>query len=218
MLTCVTSLGIYVNSDYNSAMTKRYHHGDLAPVLIATAVALIEERGVEHLSLREVAKRAGVSPAAPFRHFPTKAALLAAVAANAMQRLVDAVIQAQARAATQPLAQLEGIGLGYLAWVQAHPTHFEVLSMRHVVELDDTQQSLNDDIRRRMVDLLTQAKDAGDVAADADIDTIVLSCRAFVYGLGRMWTDGHFPEWQKDGDPEVWTRRALSDFIVRLRS
>ena len=50
-----------------------------------------------------------------------------------------------------------------------------------------------------------------------DVSTVVLSCRALVYGLVRMYVDGHFPEWQSEGEPAVWMERALSDFIQRLR-
>ncbi|WCR19540.1 hypothetical protein [Paracoccus alcaliphilus] len=49
------------------------------------------------------------------------------------------------------------------------------------------------------------------------MSTVGLSCRALVYGLVRMYVDGHFPEWQPEGEPAVWMERALSDFIQRLR-
>ncbi len=199
---------------------KPYHHGNLAPVLVAATIAIIEERGVEHVSVREVAKRAGVSPGAPFRHFPSKAALLAAVAEQAMERLADAVEAAQDPAGTQdPLGQLHRIGQGYLRWAWAHPTHFQIVSARGLVDFDAPSRvrELNDRIRMRMVALLTMARDRGELADGAEIDTLVLSCRAFVYGLARMFADGHFPEWQPDGDPGTGMERALADFIGRLR-
>ena len=66
----------------------RYHHGSLVEALIAATIDIIEARGVEHVSVREVARRAGVSSGAPFRHFATKTALLTAVGEQAME-LID---------------------------------------------------------------------------------------------------------------------------------
>jgi AcrR family transcriptional regulator len=74
-----------------------YHHGNLVETLIAVTVKIIEERGVEHVSVREAAKRAGVSPGAPFQHFRSKTALLTAVAEQAMGKLTEAVAAAQSK-------------------------------------------------------------------------------------------------------------------------
>jgi AcrR family transcriptional regulator len=198
---------------------KPYHHGNLGAALIAATVAIIEERGVEHVSVREAAKRAGVSPAAPFRHFRSKAALLTAVAEQAMERLVEAVRQAQDAASDpDPLARLEQIGRGYLNWALAYPTHFQIVSSRSLIDFEgsDRLRQLNASIRTHMVALLMEARDRGRIAPDVDIDTVVLSSRAFVYGLARMFADGHFPEWQAEGDPVELMERALADFIARL--
>jgi AcrR family transcriptional regulator len=65
---------------------KPYHHGDLRRVLIDAALKLVEEGGAEAVSVREAARRAGVSPGAPFRHFASRSQLIAAVAAEAQRR------------------------------------------------------------------------------------------------------------------------------------
>lgn len=196
---------------------KTYHHGDLPNALIAAATAIIAETGAETLSVREVARRAGVSPGAPFRHFPTRDALLAAVAAQAMQRLADAVQARQAAMDDDPLAQIEAIGMAYLAWAHQNPAQFGVISQRKLVELDTRSRHLNDAIRARMQALLTMAQARGQMRDDADPDTVLLSCRALVYGLARMFVDGHFPEWRPEGDPPDWMRRSLKQFIRDLR-
>ncbi len=67
----------------------RYHHGDLANALIAAALAAVERDGVADLSLRSLAERLGVSRAAPYRHFPDRDALLAAVAARGFEALCE---------------------------------------------------------------------------------------------------------------------------------
>lgn len=198
-----------------------YHHGNLVPTLIETTIQLIEEMGVEKVTVREVAKRSGVSPGAPFRHFKSKSALLTAVAEQAVERLYEAVTAAQDPALeNDPLAQLERIGQGYLAWVRTHPTHFQIVSDRKLIDFQSSEISttLNARIRVRMVHLLTRARDEGHLAPGQDIEIIVLNCRAMVYGLSRMYTDGHFRDWQPEGDPFDWMKRGLSGFIARLRA
>ena len=200
---------------------KPYHHGNLVPTLIETTIQLIEEIGVEKVTVREVAKRSGVSPGAPFRHFKSKSALLTAVAEQAVERLFEAVTSAQDPALeNDPLAQLERIGQGYLAWVRTHPTHFQIVSDRKLIDFQASEISttLNARIRARMLDLLTRARDSGQLAPGQDIETVILNSRAVVYGLSRMYTDGHFRDWQPGGDPFEWMKRGLSAFISGLRA
>ncbi|MBA4491053.1 TetR/AcrR family transcriptional regulator [Paracoccus sp. S1E-3] len=201
--------------------SRPYHHGNLVPTLIETTIQLIEEIGVDKVTVREVAKRAGVSPGAPFRHFKSKSALLTAVAEQAVERLFDAVTAAQdPEMEHDPLGQLEKIGQGYLAWVRAHPTHFQIVSDRKLIDFQSSETSdmVNTRIRVRMVELLTRARENGQLAPGQDIETVVLDSRAIVYGLSRMYTDGHFRDWQPNGDPFIWMQRGLSAFISGLRT
>jgi AcrR family transcriptional regulator len=178
---------------------KRYHHGNLVETLIAATVEIIEERGAEHVSVREAAKRAGVSPGAPFRHFQSKTALLTAVAEQAMNRLTEAVVNAQAKAdSADPIEAFEAIGQGYLEWAIGNPTHFQIISSR------------------RMIDLLTQAQQQGRLAPHTDFDHLVLAARALVYGLARMAIDGHFPEWHPSEPPSIAVQRALRLFMSQM--
>lgn len=201
-----------------SETSRPYHHGDLANVLVDVATALVTESGIEHLSMREVARRAGVSPGAPFRHFPTRDALLAAVADRAMQRLVEAVETSLTSTDLDPLAGLEAIGAAYLQWIRENPTHFAIVSQRRLVALEGNALRNNDALRERMRALLVAARSGGQMRQDAEVETVLLSCRALVYGLGRMYIDGHFPEWVPEGDPFQRMQGSLKDFIQSLRS
>ena len=198
---------------------KPYHHGNLVEALIAATVELIQERGVEQLSVREVAKRAGVSPGAPFRHFRSKTALLTAVAEQAMDRLTEAVARAVSEVnRADPAAAFEAIGQGYLEWALANPTHFQIISSRTLIDFD-ASSSLRDQngaIRETMVELLTQAQHQGRLAPDVDLDHLVLAARAYVYGLARMAIDGHFPEWHPSEPPAIAVRRALRIFMSQM--
>src|ERR1700730_9715948 len=93
---------------------KPYHHGDLKRAFIDAALALVEEGGIEAVTVREAARGAGVSPGAPFRHFESRDALLTAVAEEAQRHFRGEIEAAQAEApAGDPLARFRCIGLGY---------------------------------------------------------------------------------------------------------
>jgi AcrR family transcriptional regulator len=199
---------------------KRYHHGNLAEALVAATVTIIEERGVEHVSVREAAKHVGVSPGAPFRHFRTKTALMTAVAEQAMARLKEAVSDAVAETDEEdPLAAFEAIGRGYLRWAFANPTHFEIISSRSLIDFDGSESLRrdNEQIRTLMIDLLGQARDRGQLREGLDFDHLVLAGRALVYGLARMAIDGHFPGWHGSEPPKEAMQHALSTFISQMR-
>src|SRR3954466_10186058 len=98
-----------------SPAPKPYHHGDLRRVLIDAALQLVGEGGPEAGSGREAARRAGVSPGAPFRHFPSRDALMQAVAEEAQRRFRAEIEAALAAApAGDPLGRLRCLGLPYL--------------------------------------------------------------------------------------------------------
>ena len=91
---------------------KPYHHGDLRRVLIDAALQLVGEGGAEAVSVREAARRAGVSPGAPFRHFPSRDALMQAVAEEAQRRFRAEIEAALATAAPgDPLGRFRCLGL-----------------------------------------------------------------------------------------------------------
>ena len=198
---------------------RRYHHGSLAEALIAATVQIIEERGAEQVSVREAAKRAGVSPGAPFRHFRSKTALLTAVAEQAMDRLTEAVAKAQSEVhSADPVEAFEAIGQGYLEWAIANPTHFQIISSRTLIDFDASVslRDQNDAIRRKMIDLLTEAKQQGRLAPDTDFDHLVLAARALVYGLARMVIDGHFPQWHPSEPSSLAVKKALRLFMSQM--
>src|SRR5688572_922514 len=97
------------------AKKRSYHHGDLRRELLEATIAIIREGGVDSFSLRDVARRAGVSPAAPYHHFPTKTDLLGAIALEGFAELERAMTQARdgERDATPP-ARLRAIGEAYV--------------------------------------------------------------------------------------------------------
>ena len=208
------------SKEKKAARAKRpYHHGNLVETLVAVTIKIIEERGVEHVSVREAAKRAGVSPGAPFQHFRSKTALLTAVAEQAMGWLTQAVATSQAKVdADDPLECLEAIGRGYLQWALANPTHFEIINSRTLIDFtaSETLRNQNEAIRRRMIALLTLARERGQLVEGPSIEHLVLTSRALVYGVARMAIDGHFPRWHPSEPPPLAVQQALRLFIGQI--
>ena len=106
--------------------SKPYHHGDLRAALVSAARAIVEASGPEEVSLRGVAKAAGVSRAAPYHHFNDKQALLAGVAAEGFHELA-AMMLSKVENTDDPRTQLDQLGHGYVAFGLAHPNLFRLM-------------------------------------------------------------------------------------------
>ena len=125
-------------------MQKRaYHHGDLRSALLDCARRIIHEEGIGKVSLREVARRLGVSHGAPAHHFKNKQALLTALAVQGYERLAETVIaELSASGTSDPRRQLEVIGRAYVRFAVENPDHFGM--MFEQVRLDDVRLTWRD--------------------------------------------------------------------------
>ncbi len=195
---------------------RAYHHGDLRRVLVDEALQLAAEGGLEAVNIREAARRAGVSPGAPFRHFPDRQALLLAVAEEAQRRFrAEIEVALRDAEADDPLAQFRAIGLAYLRWAMRNPMHFEVISNGRVFDHDRARE-LSDDNKEIMalVDrTLAEAVAKGQLSS-ADVDKVRITGRALVYGFARMAIDGHFARWGVDTRAAEATAEATLDFFI----
>ena len=174
---------------------KPYHHGDLRRALVDAALHLAAA-GAE-VSVREAARRAGVSPGAPFRHFPSRDALMTAVAAEAQRRFRSETEAALAAAPSDdPLAQIRSLGLAYLRWAMKNPAHFEIISTGKYFDHDAAGEVSKDnaEIIAVMARLLGEAAARGKLR-HGDLKRTQIAARALVYGFARMLIDGHFPRW-----------------------
>jgi AcrR family transcriptional regulator len=109
-----------------------YHHGDLRRALLDTALDAVAEHGPAAVSLRDVARRAGVSHAAPTHHFRDKTGLLTALAAEGWSLLADALRDAAAE--DRGFAEL---GVAYVVFATSHPAHFAVMRAPGLARPDD---------------------------------------------------------------------------------
>jgi AcrR family transcriptional regulator len=193
-----------------------YHHGNLRQALIDAALELVREGGGEAVSVREAARRAGVSPGAPFRHFPTRTALMTAVAEESMRRYRAEINAALEQApADDPLRRLRAIALAYLRWAMRNPAYFEVHSTQRLFDFDSATTLHTDDQEIRAATRATVAEAArqGLLRSD-DIDLVQIAGRALVYGFARMQIDGHFARWGIPADGAERMAQAVVDLFI----
>lgn len=161
---------------------KPYHHGDLRSALLHAAEQELTERGVEAFSLRQVAKRAGVSHAAPAHHFGDTRGLLTALAAEGFHRFLAAQNQREAKADPSPDAQLTAAGLGYIDFAMERPALFRLLFGSDRPDFSDPV--LNDAATAAYRHLRDQVADlGGDEVAAASV-------WAMAHGLADLLSNG----------------------------
>ena len=158
-----------------------YHHGNLPPALRAAAADLLAERGVAGFSLREVARRAGVSHAAPAHHFGDATGLLTAVAVEAFQHLT-AETEAAVAGVDDPVEALVRLGRAYVSISVRFPGHCAVVFRKDAVAADDpVYQEWGD----RAFAVLRSAiqRIADEHNPDLDVLEASFLCHAMVQGL-----------------------------------
>lgn len=163
-----------------------YHHGDLRRALLAAGLNLLEKRGPAQVSLREVARVAGVSHAAPYRHFDSRETLLAALAADGF----DALGEAMERAAEgkNGLDRLRALGIAYIAFARARPA---VYLLMFGPELDKDGFPELKTAAERGYKTLCAAIDA--VAPEAARRAAAIGAWALVHGLAHLIADRQLP-------------------------
>jgi AcrR family transcriptional regulator len=167
-----------------------YHHGNLRAALVDPALELVEREGAEALTLRAVARAAGVSPAAPYRHFTDKRALLAAVAEEGFRLLASALRGARDDGA-DARARFRARGLAYVGFATRHPSHFRVMFGRELADrsgyrgLQDAAQAAFD----ALVEGVTDAQRAG-AMREGDPRELGLTAWATMHGLAMLFLDG----------------------------
>lgn len=150
-----------------------YHHGDLRRTMLAAAVSAITESGSTAISLRELARRAGVSNAAPAHHFGDKTGLLTAVAAEGYELLAEAVIEARGRGG------IVEMGVAYVRFALEHRAHFEVMFHPGLYRADDGQLIA---ARTRAADALA----AGIPADSSDAEVARVAAWSLVHGYATL--------------------------------
>ncbi len=185
-----------------------YHHGELAPSLREAARAILEEEGLDALSLRSVARRAGVSHAAPYRHYPSREALLADVACDGLTQLRSELAQAAAVLGDRA-ERIVLIGGAYLRFASRHAGLLRLMFGSELPNradfpgLAEATSLIGEDIGRAL----------GDPAAG-------LAAWAAMHGLALLILENVIDLGQKQAGLDVVPSRAgilLRSFVEALR-
>ena len=165
-----------------------YHHGDLRRALIEAALSLVAERRGADLSIREVARRAGVTYAAPYHHFADKSALLAAVACEGFQGLVSRLERAAARKESLE-SELQALAEAYIAFAMEQPSHYRVMFLPEVKASVDSE-ALHVLGERAFELLLERVARARPAAATSAHEVVAVTAWAALHGLALLVIDG----------------------------
>jgi len=177
--------------------TRPYHHGNLKPVLLEAAVQLIGETGPRGFTLREAARRAGVSHNAPYRHFRDRDDLLAAVAQDGFERLTGAMARAAPKAG--PLNRLRRSGLAYVDFALRWPQHFAAMFDAPWDKLDYPECA--EAARRCFETLCGFVRDcqAASQMPAGDPERLAYHAWSLVHGIAKLANAGQLP-WRSKAD------------------
>lgn len=184
--------------------------------ILAASVELVATEGIAKLSMREVARRAGVSHQAPYHHFKDREAILAGVAEEGFAALSEAL---EGAAGPDPIAALTEGGRAYVRFAIEHPAHFRVMFRPELVRLEDhpSAHEVADRAYAGLEALVARAVDAGALPAERAPGVVTLSW-SFVHGLASLLLDGPLAEKVcEDGVVEAHVEQAFETFEALLR-
>ena len=154
-----------------------YHHGDLRAVILAEAARLVAERGADRISLRELAREAGVSHAAPAHHFTDRQGLFTALAAQGFATLADALTDARPHFVDAAVA--------YVRFALDHPGHYAVMFDKSLLDFADPDLFAAE--ARAGAELARGVGTLSDAKAVADPDSARLAAWSLVHGFSTLW-------------------------------
>ena len=179
-----------------------YYGGDLRRELLEEALELIGREGPSAVSLRSLARRLGVSHAAPANHVPDKAALFTAIATEGFELLGAAITEAADQAGPDATAgqRFRATGRAYTGFALAHPAHFAVMWRRDLLHTDDPALAAAGDATFALLLAAVRDVQAEGWAAGADPQTVAFLAWSVVHGLATLWLGGSLDHAQRPFD------------------
>jgi AcrR family transcriptional regulator len=193
-----------------SAPPDRYHHGDLRAALIRAADDILAEQGLEGFSLREAARRAGVSPAAPTHHFGSAAGLLSEVATLGFEELARH-LQVDERI---PARRLRMQGVGYVRFALSHPGRFQLMFRKDLVSAEHAGLQQAGDLALAQLEDTIRAMYAvppGQPLAPR-AHAVLLAAWSMVHGFAHLALDGKLAHMH----PGATTEDLLADVLPQM--
>jgi AcrR family transcriptional regulator len=159
-----------------------YHHGDLRTALVHAAMELLEEAGETDLSLRAVARRAGVSPAAPYRHYADREALVSAVAAVGYRELAARLTMAHPAPSTPD--QLASVAIAYVQFAIERPALFRIMFTEPCDRDNDERIAATAAVSQYVRAIVERT------FPQADAEALATAIWGLVHGLAFLYLDG----------------------------
>jgi AcrR family transcriptional regulator len=186
---------------YAGVMTRpTYHHGDLRAAILTEAARLVDERGADRVSLRELAREAGVSHAAPAHHFTDRRGLFTALAAQGFELLAVALAEARPRFLDAALA--------YVRFAIEHPGHYRVMFDKSLV--DSSNRDLAAAQAAAGAELSRGVASLPDQHAKADPSGAELAAWSLVHGFSMLWLNDAVNARLKATDPIATVERIAT--------
>jgi len=178
-----------------TAKRTSYHHGNLRRALLDSGLALLAEKGPDGFTLREVARRAGVSHAAPYHHFPDKGALVRAIVAESFDLLGSALADAAWSAGDNPLDQIRAMGLAYVEFALDHPERYRLMFRSELSRSGDSELPTAADAAggtafATLMSAVQDAADRGQLRAGTDAGGAAVAAWSSVHGLSSLILEG----------------------------
>lgn len=210
-----------MSSPDKSTASRKYHHGDLRQALISAGVAIVTEEQNWNFSLREVARRAGVSHNAPYNHFAEKRDLLDAVAAVGFDTLRLDMRKAM-EGATDACVAMIAIARAYVAFAANNPALYRLMFGPELAGPDGVRPELAEisgaGAKAVLRDVVIRGADESMFTASADdemsIAISVLSAWSAVHGLSMLIVDNRS---DAGANPEVLAQSVMTHFLEGLR-
>lgn len=191
-----------------------YHHGDLRAALIRAAEELLAERGAEGFSLREVARRAGVSPGAPAHHFSSAAGLLTEIAISGFDQLaID--LQRAAEGNVSPAERLQAQGIAYVRYGLKQPGRFQLMFRHDLLLPDDDRLHVAGKTAMKELEETVRLYRAGQgrPVDDAEVMRLCLAIWSMVHGFLQLTLDGKFTALAPNGSIDAFVVSELPAII-----
>ena len=194
-----------------------YHHGDLRAQLIEATRQLVEQKGPDHLSVSEASRLAGVSTAAPYKHFKNKDELLRAVAFEGMVRQYQQMLAALAPLPERSLSRISALGRVYVTFAQAEPAVFRVMFGLSKDHADDATMVDKGAETFGLVQQEVAAYRGSDTVEEIDIHR-AFQLWSFVHGLSFLLIDGKLTKMELPLDLDAmlddFGHRVMTDPVV----
>lgn len=195
-----------------SSKQPSYHHGDLADALLDATVEVLADRGPAQLSLREIARVAGVSHGAPAHHFGDKAGLLTAVATRG-HRLLARMLNASQSSEQTAEQNLLAAGQAYIRFAVAKPAHFAIMFQSDQINPDDPDFQAAGEISRGILQSCVRELLPLKSLEGRNPNAILIALWSQVHGFASLWLAGNF------GDPNDMEllQALIEDMLTSLK-